>query len=92
MALTTIKTTYSMDPQTSRLLNQLAAHWTVSKSAALRRAIRQAARGAGVSDRLAALDAVQKSARLSSTSAAGWANAVGRERRRASTRRSVSTR
>ena len=44
MAITTIKSTYSLDVETVRMLESLARRWNVSKSEVLRRAIRSAAR------------------------------------------------
>ena len=43
MAVTTIKSTYSLDVETVRTLESLARRWNVSKSEVLRRAIRAAA-------------------------------------------------
>ncbi len=43
MATTTIKSTYSLDVETVRTLEAIARRWNVSKSEALRRAIRGAA-------------------------------------------------
>lgn len=40
MATTTIKSTYSLDVESVRALEALAARWNVSKSEVLRRAIR----------------------------------------------------
>ena len=85
MALPTVKTTYTVDVETKRALDRLAARWDVSKSEALRRAIRQAAGASRVTDRLAALDALQLQARVSREAAAGWGVAV-RAERKASTR------
>ncbi len=52
MATLTIKGTYSLDPETVRLLEELAGRRGISKSEALRDAIRQAAsREAGASNR-----------------------------------------
>ena len=45
MAVTTIKSTYSLDVETVRTLESLARRWNVSKSEVLRRAIRTAAAG-----------------------------------------------
>jgi predicted transcriptional regulator len=86
MALPTVKTTYSLDQETVRLLDQLADKWGESRSGALRRAIRAAASTAGVNDRLAALDAWQKSMALTPAAAESWATAV-RDERRASSRK-----
>jgi len=43
MAVTTIKSTYALDVETVRELEEMARAWKVSKSEALRRAIRSAA-------------------------------------------------
>ena len=88
MALPAVKTTYSMDQETIRLLDQLAEKWGESRSGALRRAIRDAASAAGVNDRLAALDAWQKSMALSPAAAKAWAD-ESRAERRASSRKSI---
>ena len=85
MALPTVKTTYTVDIETKRALDRLAALWDVSKSEALRRAIRQAAGASRVADRLAALDALQRQAGLSPNAASRWGAAACAERR-ASTR------
>ena len=45
MAVTTIKSTYSLDVETVRTLEALARRWNVSKSEVLRRAIRAASAG-----------------------------------------------
>ena len=47
MAVTTIKSTYSLDVESMRTLEKLAQRWNVSKSAVLRRAIRIAATDGG---------------------------------------------
>ena len=63
MATMTIKSTYSLDVGTVRTLEALARRWNVSKSEALRRAIRgEAARQPSRADaRLQALRSLQKS-------------------------------
>jgi hypothetical protein len=85
MATTTVKATYSLDPGTVSRLEEIARHWGVSKSEALRRAIRAAASaetsGAGP---LAALDALQRAAALTPSSARAWAEELRRERRASS--------
>lgn len=43
MANMTIRSTYAFDVETVHQLDDLAEHWSTSKSAALRRAIREAA-------------------------------------------------
>lgn len=76
-----VKTTYTVDAETKRVLDELAARWAVSRSEALRRAIRQAAGAAGVGDRLAALDALQQQAGMSGARARRWTEGVRAERR-----------
>lgn len=80
MALPTVKTTYTIDLETKSALDRLAATWEVSKSEALRRAIRQAAGASRVTDRLAALDALQRRARMTSDQASRWSDTIRVER------------
>lgn len=80
MALPTVKTTYTIDLETKSALDRLAATWEVSKSEALRRAIRQAAGASRVTDRLAALDALQRRARMTSDRASRWSDTIRVER------------
>ncbi len=82
MAVVTIKSTYSLDPETVSALEEMARRWGVSKSEALRRAIRAASsevlpRG---NDALNALDELQRSFALSSGKARAWIKRVRRER------------
>jgi predicted transcriptional regulator len=88
MPIPTIKGTYSLDVETVRELDAMARRWNVSKSEALRRAIREAAarEASGQNDALAALDEIQRDLRLTSARAAGWTKRV-RSERRASSRR-----
>ena len=92
MAVPTIKTTYSLDLDTVRTLEQMAKRWKVSKSEALRRAIRLAASqpAPGIEAGLKALDELQSSLRLSAEKARRWEQRVRNERRAAS--RDVSPR
>ena len=92
MAVPTVKTTYSLDLETVRMLEQMAKRWNVSKSAALRRAIRIAASqpAPGIDVGLKALDELQTSLRLSAEKARRWEQRVRNERRAAS--RDVSPR
>jgi predicted transcriptional regulator len=87
LAATTIRSTYALDEETVRRLEGLAREWNVSKSEALRRAIRAADDSASSEDRLAALDALQASMHLSARRAESWARNVREERRRTSVRR-----
>ena len=83
MAIPHIKGTYTLDARTVRLLEGMARRWGVSKSEALRRAIRTAAinEGADADPRLGTLDRLQRAANLSATVAATWARAARGERR-----------
>lgn len=83
MATTTVKATYSLDPGTVLRLEEIARSWGVSKSEALRRAIRAAASGEapGSGGPLGALDALQRSTSLTPSSARAWAANVRAERR-----------
>ena len=94
MATTTIKSTYSLDVESVRALEELADRWGVSKSEALRRAIRseagrQPARGG---DALAALDQLQASLRARNVDLEQWAREVESERRAAGRRLGSETR
>ena len=86
MATTTVKATYSLDPGTVCRLEEIARHWGVSKSEALRRAIRAADAAEGPGEPLAALDALQRGAALSPATARAWAAEARKERRAASSR------
>lgn len=86
MAVSTIKTTYSLDVETVRTLERMARKWKVSKSEALRRAIRIAA-AQPEAERLSpvqALDALQTSLDLDAEGAARWERRVAAERRASS--------
>jgi hypothetical protein len=84
MATQTVKTTYSLDLKTVRTLEALAQRWKVSKSEALRRAIRASAerepREAG-REALRALDELQRALGLTTETAEQWVQAVQDERR-----------
>ncbi len=94
MATTTVKATFSLDPGTVSRLEEIARHWGVSKSEALRRAIRAAAVGpaAGPGAPLAALDALQRGAALTSAATRAWAAEARRERRASSSGAGKKTR
>ncbi|MGI9305663.1 MAG: ribbon-helix-helix protein, CopG family, partial [Gammaproteobacteria bacterium] len=67
MATTTVKSTYSLDVDTVQKLEAISRRWNVSKSEALRRAIRAAhapQRPQGENDALRALDSLQRSLQL----------------------------
>lgn len=87
MASMTVKATYSLDPDTVRSLEGLAQRWGVSKSEALRRAIKGAAEPDQTASRLALLDRVVTSYGLTRRDADAWVT-ESRAIRRASSRRS----
>jgi Arc/MetJ-type ribon-helix-helix transcriptional regulator len=90
MATMTIRSTYALDSATVRAIEDLARRQGVSKSEALRRAVRLAAgRESGA---LAALDELQASAALDAAAAKGWVAASRAERRTSSTRREKAAR
>jgi len=84
-----IKATYTLEVATARTLEELARRWKVSKSEALRRAIRSASGQTPppAQEALAALDRLQLSLGLTPARAAAWAKRIRTERRGASARR-----
>lgn len=91
MAITTIKSTYALDVETVRSLERMAQRWKVSKSEALRRAIRAAA-GEGppdTNDAIQALDQLQRSLGLAPGRARAWATRTRTERKTWSRRSEV---
>jgi hypothetical protein len=90
MAASTVKTTYSLDVDTIRALEELARRWNVAKSEALRRAIRASVRsrgGAASPGPIEALDRLQRKLRLHPREADRWARALRAERSATSRRR-----
>ena len=90
MATQTIKTTYALDVETVRKLEQMARRWNVSKSEALRRAIRAAATEGlpgEAGEAIAALDELQRSLGLDAEEAVRWEKAARVERQASSRRR-----
>lgn len=82
-----IKSTYVMDVGTLEALEKIARRWQVSKSEALRRAIRASAeRDRDRGDSLQALDQLQHKLKLTRARARTWAQAARTERRAASAR------
>ncbi|MFU8821417.1 MAG: ribbon-helix-helix protein, CopG family [Gammaproteobacteria bacterium] len=82
MATLTIKSTYSLDPQTVRDLERLALKYGTSKSDVLRRAVRSLAaqESSPEAPGLQALEELQKRIGLTEENAADWATKVRRER------------
>lgn len=88
MAIMTIKSTYALDVETVRKLEEMAREWNVSKSEALRRAIRAAAaqkppRG---QDAVDALERLQGALGLTASRAKAWSRRAHAERRATSER------
>lgn len=82
-----VKSTYVLDVETAQTLDRLARSWQVSKSEALRRAIRAAGAESGAGEhRVTVFRSLQKAAGLSRATASRWAGAVRAERRAASGR------
>ncbi len=78
----TIRSTYALDPDTVRRLERISRQWGVSKSEALRRAIRRLTpddEGEG-GQALAALTQLQRALKLTRASADRWVRDVRRER------------
>ena len=88
MATMTVKSTYSLDVETVRQLEELAKRWNTSKSGALRRAIQSAAKQvrSDHNEALEALDRLQGLLALDRDSARAWADEVRQERRAAAER------
>ncbi len=81
MVTSKIKSTYSLDVETVRQLEDVARRWNVSKSEVLRRAIRSAAAlESPDQDALDALDRLQRSMNLTEKRSAAWAKRVREER------------
>lgn len=93
MAVTTIKSTYSLDVESVRRLEELARRWRVPKSEVLRRAIRIAAKEERLdeSSKLAALDRLQASLREREVDISQWARDARAERYAAGGRLSPKT-
>lgn len=82
MARISIKATYALDVETVDTLERMARRWSVSKSEALRRAVRAAAAEAELSrPAVERLDELQRSVALTRTKAKAWADEVQAERR-----------
>ena len=88
MAISTIKSTYSLDVGSVRTLETLAKRWRVSKTEVLRRAIRIAAMegNSGNEAALGALDRLQNSVRERNVDVSRWERDLKAERRAAGRR------
>ena len=85
MVTATVKMICSLDAETERELESLARRWGTSRSAALRRAVRLAAKHARSDgdEALEALDRLQSLLGLDQETAGLWADEVRQERRAA---------
>ena len=82
MTIPKIKATYSLDADTVRLLERISARWGVSKSEALRRAIRSAASVESEQPPpIEKLNRIQEGLGLTASVAAAWARRARAERR-----------
>ena len=88
MARTSIKSTYALDVETVRKLDQVASRWKVSKSEVLRRAIELVARDqlGEPTPPLQALDELQRSVKLTRQRTEKWSREVRKERANTSAR------
>lgn len=88
MATMMVKSTYSLDVETAETLEKMAKRWKISKSEALRRAIRAAAGCQTLEEQpIQALDRLQEALHLSVETARRWSRRARSERRTSSHRR-----
>ncbi len=83
MARMTVRSTFSLDPETVAELDRLAERWGASKSETLRRVVAAAARVEQLDqagDALAALEELQDGLGLTATQADAWVREVRAER------------
>jgi hypothetical protein len=94
MAMTTVKSTYSLDLDSVQALDEIAQRWKVSKSEALRRAIRttRVSMAEEEGGAIEALDRLQEIMRVTPRAAREWARRSRQERRAGSSRREVGRR
>ena len=82
----TIRSTYALDLETVERLDALSKRWDVSKSEALRRAVRAAGADAHQAAQVDALGRLQAATHLTTKSAGAWARRVTSERAKHSKR------
>lgn len=80
MAITSVRSTYSLDVETMRRIENLAGRWDVSKSEVLRRAIKMAHDETAGAERVALLRELQQRASLTSEQVDAWVADVRAER------------
>ena len=90
MATMTIKSTYSLDPVTVQTIDAMARRLGVSKSEALRRAVRMAA--GRNTDAIEALDELQRALGLSDGDSRQWTDRSRKERHASSAHREAARR
>jgi len=84
MAITSIKSTYSLDVQTVQKLEELAAVWNVPKSEVIRRAISQAAQSlhqTTADQKIQALENLQKHFKKKGINFDAWKKQIKEARR-----------
>lgn len=86
MTIPKVKATYTLDAETTALIERLAHRWSVSKSEALRRLVREGAATAEAAAResnarLAAFDRAQRTLGLTERVAAAWMRQARAERK-----------
>ena len=80
MAITSVRSTYSLDMETMKRIDNLARRWNVSKSEVLRRAIRMADEQPAVAERVEAFKRLQASMNLTKERADAWVDEIRAER------------
>jgi hypothetical protein len=80
MATTSVRSTYSLDLETMRRIENLARRWDVSKSEVLRRALRMADDQSAGAERLTLFRELQRRANLNSEQVDAWVAEVRAER------------
>jgi predicted transcriptional regulator len=80
MAITTVRSTYSLDVDTMKRIESLARRWDVSKSEVLRRAIRMADDQSAGAERVGLLRELQRRANLTPERVDAWVADVRAER------------
>ena len=80
MAITSVRSTYSLDMETMRRIENLAERWDVSKSEVLRRAIKMADEETAGAERVELLRELQRRARLTPEQVEAWVTDVRAER------------
>lgn len=80
MATTSVRSTYSLDLETMKRIENLARRWDVTKSEVLRRAVRMADEQSAGAERLTLFRELQRRANLSSEQVEAWVADVRAER------------